>query len=61
LVVCYKQNRHRGAFLERLGFFNPHLRQRQFAINSQRLSFWLNRGILVHPSTFFLFSHIARA
>lgn len=61
IVVCYKKNRHRGAFLERLGVFNPHLKSRQLSFNGYRLAFWLNKGVLLHPSTIFLLSYMARA
>lgn len=50
IVVCYKKMRHRGAFLERLGHFNPQLKKRQIFLNSYRLAFWLNRGAQLHPS-----------
>lgn len=59
LVVCYRQTRHRGPLLERVGVFNPHLRQRFFTLNSQRLAFWLNSGVLIHPSVIFVLSKLA--
>lgn len=50
IVVIFSHKRGRGPFFERLGFFNPNLAERKLAIKSQRLSFWLNKGALVHPS-----------
>lgn len=50
-VVLMKQNSRRdGLVIERLGFINPQFNERIFFINSLRLSYWLNRGVIVHPT-----------
>lgn len=50
-VVLMKQNSRRGGFvIERLGFFNPQFTERVFFINSYRLAYWLNRGVIVHST-----------
>jgi ribosomal protein S16 len=38
IVVCFKQKRVRGNFIERLGFFNP-FTDHVFCINLMRLAF----------------------
>ena len=50
IVVIFSHKRGRGPFFERLGFFNPNLKERQLAVKTQRLAFWLNRGAYLHPS-----------
>jgi ribosomal protein S16 len=47
IVLTYKDNRNRGLFLEKLGYFNPSLQGRSFVINTYRLSILLNRNVLV--------------
>jgi ribosomal protein S16 len=39
IIVTYKDNRNRGFFIEKLGFFNPHFKNKEFYINSYRLSY----------------------
>lgn len=59
IVLCLKKTRHRGAIIERLGYFHPRLKNRQFFLNSYRLAFWLNKGATLHSSIFVLLSHRA--
>lgn len=49
IIVTPKSHRYRGAFLERLGHYNPHGREKLFFFNGQRLGYWLNRGASLHP------------
>lgn len=37
IVVCFKDSRNRGYVIERLGFFNPNLTERQLQINVHKL------------------------
>lgn len=39
IVVTLKSHRYRGAFLERLGHYNPHGREKIFFFNGQRLGY----------------------
>jgi len=49
IVVCYKSNRYRGSFLERLGHYNPQGSEKLLFFNGHRLAHWLNRGAKLHP------------
>lgn len=50
-VVLMKQDSRRdGSVIERLGFINPQFNERIFFINSLRLAYWLNRGVIVHST-----------
>lgn len=48
IILTYKDNRNRGSFLEKLGFFNPNFSKRIFFLNTYRLSYWLNKGIIIN-------------
>lgn len=50
IVVIYKKTRSQGRILERLGFFNPQIKERMFFINTSRLYHWVKKGIFVHWS-----------
>jgi small subunit ribosomal protein S16 len=39
IVVCLKRNRRDGRYIERLGYFNPNVKERIFVIDSMRLAF----------------------
>lgn len=39
IVVTRKSHRYRGAFLERLGHYNPHGTEKLFFFNGQRLGY----------------------
>jgi len=39
IILTYKDNRNRGPFIEKLGFFNPNFNKRIFFLNTYRLSF----------------------
>lgn len=39
IIVTFKDNRNRGSIIEKLGFFNPHIKQRIFCINSFRIAY----------------------
>lgn len=48
IVLMKQKSRRDSIILEKLGFINPQFNARVFIINSQRLAFWLNRGVIVH-------------
>jgi len=50
IVVSYKDIRNRGIILEKLGFYNPHINKKIIYINSFRLSYWLNKGVLLNKN-----------
>lgn len=50
IVVSYKDIRNRGLIIEKLGFYNPHLRRKTLYINSFRLSYWLNKGVMLNKN-----------
>ena len=50
IVVSYKDIRNRGSIIEKLGFYNPHIKKKTIYINSYRLSYWLNKGVLLNKN-----------
>lgn len=46
VTVTDSRNARDGAFIERLGFFNPIARggEEQFRVNGERLQYWLQNG-----------------
>jgi len=48
IIVINKCSRNRGRIIEKLGFINPNFNERLLFINTFRLSFWLNKGILIN-------------
>lgn len=48
IIVTFKDNRNRGSFIEKLGFFNPHVNEKVFFINTVRLSYWTTKGALMN-------------
>lgn len=50
IVVSYKDNRNRGLIIEKLGFYNPHINKKLIYINSFRLSYWLNKGVMLNKN-----------
>jgi len=50
IIVSYKDNRNRGYIIEKLGFYNPHKKKKMIYINSFRLSYWLNKGVLLNKN-----------
>lgn len=45
IVVMYAYKRSKADFIEKLGFFNPNCKERLLFINTNRLAFWLNKGV----------------
>ena len=50
IVVTYSYKRNKADFIERLGFFNPNLKERVLFIDTDRLAFWLNKGVKLTSS-----------
>jgi small subunit ribosomal protein S16 len=48
IVLIHKNLRCRGAFIEKLGYFNPNFSERTIVIDIPRLAYWLNHGAMVH-------------
>lgn len=49
ILLSYKNN-NKGYYIEKLGYFNPNVKKQIMFINIYRLSFWLNKGILINKS-----------
>lgn len=47
IAVCYNNTRNRTTILDRIGFFNPNLKERKMEANLQKLGHLMNKGILV--------------
>lgn len=50
IILTYKDKRNRSMYIEKLGFFNPNIKERLFFINTYRLAFWLNKGVLINDN-----------
>lgn len=50
IVVSYKDIRNKGLIIEKLGFYNPHIKNKTIYINSFRLSYWLNKGVYLNKN-----------
>lgn len=50
ICVMSQQSRNRGAYIEKLGYYNPRFSERNFFFNGQRFAYWLNGGAVVHPT-----------
>ncbi len=48
IVVIKKATREKGAFIEKLGFFNPSFFENCFIMDLSRLGYWLNFGAKLH-------------
>jgi len=48
IILTFKDKRNRGIAIEKLGFFNPNINERLFFINTNRLAYWLNRGVCIN-------------
>jgi len=48
IILTTQNMRSRGAFLEKLGFFNPQFNERLFFTDSYRLVYWVMRGAYVN-------------
>ena len=44
IVVTYRDNRNRGSFIEKLGFFNPNSYDKLLFLNTFRLGYWVSKG-----------------
>ena len=44
IVVIAKLKRNRSSFLDYLGYFNPHIKEKALWINLQKFGLWLNKG-----------------
>lgn len=45
IVVTSKRKRSKGAVIEKLGFLNPNATERVVFVNTERLAYWLNKGV----------------
>lgn len=48
IILTYKDKRNRGVAIEKLGFLNPNVKERLFFINTYRLAYWLNKGVIIN-------------
>jgi small subunit ribosomal protein S16 len=44
IVAVDGRKKRDGAFIERLGYFNPHAKPSKISINPERAIYWLNNG-----------------
>lgn len=42
IVVMLQKQRNRGAYIEKIGYYNPSFSERRFILNSKRFAYWLN-------------------
>jgi small subunit ribosomal protein S16 len=64
VVVADSRSRRDGRFIERLGFFNPNLKEGAsdaFRIAMDRLSFWTAQGAQLSPTVATLVKKAAKA
>lgn len=45
IVLTSKLKRNKGYVKERLGFYNPNNNEKMFYLNTQRIAYWLNKGV----------------
>lgn len=45
IVVTSKRKRSKGSVIEKLGFLNPNAVERVVFLNTERLAYWLNKGV----------------
>lgn len=50
IAVCYNNTRSRTTILNKIGFFNPNLKERRMEANLQKLGHLMNKGVLVNIS-----------
>jgi len=48
IIVILQKTRQKGAFIEKLGYFNPRFKERALVLNSKRLAYWLLSGVKLH-------------
>ena len=58
IVVMYKSCRNRGAFLDKLGYFD-NVAKNRFVLNTFKLAYWLNRGAKINKTCLKYLSKIA--
>ncbi len=44
IVVADSRREHNGKFIERLGYFNPIAKDKDFRIELDRVDYWVERG-----------------
>lgn len=51
IIMTYKDMRGlSGFYIEKLGFFNPHSKDRQLFINTERLAYLARLGVHINPT-----------
>lgn len=50
IILAFKNKRSRGAYIEKLGFFNPNFTERLFFFDVARFAYWRNKGIKMNLS-----------
>jgi small subunit ribosomal protein S16 len=47
IVVMDKKKKRNGAYIEKIGTYNPHEKTTKVKLNKEKLDFWLSRGAVV--------------
>lgn len=47
IVVMDKRKKRNGAYLEKIGFYDPHAKSAKVSLDKKRLDFWLQRGAVI--------------
>ncbi len=47
IVVMDKRKKRNGAYLEKIGFYNPLKNPAELFVNEQKLQMWLDRGVVL--------------
>jgi len=50
IIVCLRNKRRDGAFIEKLGYLNPQFTERKMFIDVMRLGYWARLGASIHPT-----------
>jgi ribosomal protein S16 len=49
ILLSFKIN-NKGYYIEKLGFYNPNFKNKLLFLNTYRLAYWLNKGVLINKS-----------
>lgn len=60
IVLTYKDKHNRGFLLEKLGYYNPNVKERIFYFNTSRLAFLLENGVVLNMSVKKLLIQLSR-
>lgn len=47
IVVMDKRKKRNGAYLEKIGFYDPHAKSAKVTLDKKRFDYWLQRGAMI--------------